>query len=137
MKKLPFQLRFDFIANFLNTRSGREKLMFIAMGGFFLVAVDFFLWLNPVIHSLTRSMPLISSMSQELETLKEDKKNAESIKKKWVEAEKDLSEIEKGIEISNQLPALLESLSRLAMESGVRITSLKPIELEATKASKL
>ncbi len=137
MKKIPINFRLDFLADFLNTRTPREKLMFVTFGLVFLLFLDYIFWLSPATQSLTRTLPTLSSLGVELSDLKEDKKNQLMIQKKWEEVRNELADKEKGFEVSDQLPALLENLSKLAVESGVRITSLKPIEVPVSSSKKL
>jgi Tfp pilus assembly protein PilO len=137
LKKIPVKFQLDFLTNFLNTRAPREKLTFVAFGAVFLLFLDFFFWLSPVVKTLTRTVPMLSSLSTELAELKDDKKNENAIRQKWESVHQELTEKEKGFEVSNQLPALLESLSKLAGESGVRITSLKPVEASPPMSQKL
>ncbi len=117
----------DAAVNFLNERNPREKLMVLVFGGIFIFTVDYFIWLAPVVNVLTKTMPILSSLNEELDTLKSDKKAAPEIKKKWDNIQNELIEKEKGFQGTDQLPALLENLSKLANEAGVRITSVKPV----------
>ena len=125
--KLP-HIHIDFVANYLNTRSPREKLFVIAFAIVFVLFLDFFFWLAPVVRALTGTMPTLSSLREGLDELKEDRKNEAKIREKWESTRQELADNEKGFEVSEQLPTLLENLSKLATESGVRITSLKPVE---------
>lgn len=128
MKKIPIKIPLDFLTNFLNGRSAREKLMFVAFGLVFLLFLDYCFWLSPVVIVLTRTAPTLSSLQADLDALKDDKKNQSAIQQKREDVLKELADKEKGFEVSNELPALLENLSDLARKSGVRITSLKPID---------
>ncbi len=127
----------DAAVNFLNARNQREKLMVLVFGGIFIFTVDYFLWLGPVVNVLTRTVPILSSLHEELDALKTDQKAAPEIKKKWDGIQNELSEKEKGFQGADQLPALLENLSKLASESGVRITSVKPVGDSVPVGSKL
>ena len=122
------KIRFDFIANFVNSRPPRERLLLVALAVACLFFADYFLWLAPVTRSLMETLPVLSSLKQERRQLKEDQKNEALLREKWQKTEADLEEKEKRIAASNQTASLLENLSRLASASGVRILSLKPDE---------
>ena len=128
IEKIPIVKRvLDAAVNFLNDRNPREKLMILVFGGVTVLLVDYFIWLAPVTHAITKTMPGLSALHQELDTLREDKKASREIQGKWDEIQAGLIEKEKGFQGPDQLPALLENLSKLASEAGVRITSLKPV----------
>ena len=132
MKKLFLKivalLRIDYLANFVNQRSVREKFLILGFGGLVLVSLDYFLWLSPVIKTLTQSVPAYSAAERELQDLKDDKKNESEIRGRLERLQKDLEEREKGVESADQIDGLLENLSKQAARSGVRITSLNPLE---------
>lgn len=137
MKKIATKFHADFLAVFLNTRTQREKLMFVAFGAVFLLTLDFLFWMSPVVTKLSSTAPTLSTLGAELGELKEDKKNEAAIRQKSEGILQELTEKEKGFEVSNQLPTLLEYLSKLASESGARITSLKPAEAPPSTGAKL
>ena len=131
LTRLLAALRFDFFANFINPRSAREKLLILGFGGLLLLSADYFLWFSPVLKSLTRTIPALSSVETELQNLRDDKKNEPEIRRRLERLETELRDKEKGMEAANQIPSLLENLSKLAGRSGVRITSLDPPEPSA------
>ena len=131
------KLRFDFIANFLNTRSLRERLLALGFAAALVFFVDYFFWLKPAAQTLMRTMPTLSSFEAELDELKQDKKNEAVIREKGESAQKEFKEKENRIGASSQIASLLENLSKLASESGVKIMSLKPIEVLNPASGKL
>ncbi len=127
----------DLIANFLNSRNVREKQMIIVFMVIFVVAVDYLVWLNPVMHFLFDVAPKISPLKTELEDLKAEQRDKESIRKKWGEARVQLSDREKMFIAPDETPALLEQLSKIAQKSGVRIVSLEPSDTKSSSSKKM
>ena len=128
LNKIQSALRINEMADFVNARSAREKLLILGFGGLLLFGVDYFLWLSPVINSLSRTIPSYIGAETELQNMREDKKNEAEIKKRLERLEAELVVQEKGIEAADQIDALLEGLSKQASQSGVRITSLSPLD---------
>ena len=129
MKPSKFQLpRLDFVANFLNSRNVREKNMivvFLIVGVFVL---DYFLWLQPTLRIYGALYPQIGPLTEDLKGLKEDAKNREIILKRYEKAREDVTEKEKFFVNADETPALLENLSQKAQRSGVKITTLEPMD---------
>ena len=119
---------FDFIANFLNARNLREKQLIIGFVAVFVFSVDYFILLQPVIRIFSEVSPKMAPLKEELKVLKEDRKNKDAIQKKWEDAKKDLAEKERFFIAPDETPALLENLSKEALRSGVKITSLEPFD---------
>lgn len=131
LSKMRARIGWDRFAEFLNQRSPREKVMFLAFGAILLLSADYFLWLGPVVKHLSESVPALASEEAELQNLREDKRNAADIRARYDRVQSELESREKAVEAANQIPALLENLSKLAGRSGVRITSLSPLESSA------
>ena len=55
--KLQSMLRIDVLVDFLNNRSVREKFLILGFGGIILLSLDYFLWLSPVMKTLSRTIP--------------------------------------------------------------------------------
>lgn len=116
----------DVFANFLNSRNVREKQLIIGFVVVLLFSADYFVLIQPVTKIFSEVSPKVAPLKEELKSLKEDNKNKEAIQKKWEEAKKDLGEKEKFFISPDETPALLENLSKEALRSGVKITSLEP-----------
>ena len=127
----------DFVTHFLNARSVRERTLLIIFSFILILFLDVTFWLLPVTRSLVQSLPAVSSLESQLVALKNDKKNESLIRSKWESVRADLTERENRLGASSQLSSLLENLSRTASDSGVRITSLKPIETPPPPPGKL
>jgi type IV pilus assembly protein PilO len=137
LDSIKSKLRLDLFAGFMNQRSPREQLMILAFGGIFLFFVDYVIWFSPVLKAITQTAPALSSLEIDLQGLREDKKNADVIKGRYQQYEEELANLEKGLEAANQIPVLLENLSQMASSSGVRITSLTPVESGQSGSAKL
>ena len=118
----------DIVANFLNSRTLREKQMIIVFGLCFVFFLDWFLVVQRFSAMFAEVSPKIAILKEERKSLKEDQKNKDAIKKKWEDAKHDLTEKEGMFIAPDETPALLEELSKLALQSGVKITSLEPFD---------
>jgi Tfp pilus assembly protein PilO len=133
VKFKPSATFLDPVMNFLNARSLRQKMTILIAAGVAVVALDYFLILNPMIRVFVKITPKISVEGAELRQLKEDKRNAAKTEEQWKSLKMELSTAENRFVDADGMPTLLENLSKLASASGIRIMSLKP---EAqTKAS--
>jgi len=128
LSKVQSLLRVHALADFINGRSIREKFLILGFGGLILLSLDYFLWLSPVIQTLTRTVPAYMATETELQNMRDDKKNETEIKARLEHLEAELTSKERRIEAADQIDALLEGLSKEATQSGVRITSLSPSE---------
>lgn len=123
----PIQI-IEKINEFLDSRTNREKIMIMAMGGALILAIDYFLIVGPILGLFSKTAPAIDLRKQELRALRDDQKNKKVIEQNWILAKNELAQKEKMFIAPNELPALLELLSRFAQNSGLRITSLTPVE---------
>lgn len=128
LSKIQSTLRIHALADFINSRSVREKFLILGFGGLIFLSLDYFLWLSPVIHTLARTVPAYMAAETDLQNMRDDKKNEADIKARLERLETELAAQEKRIEAADQIDALLEGLSKEASQSGVRITSLSPSE---------
>ncbi len=127
---------FDQAADFLNTRTPREKMLIVAFGGVLILCIDLAVWLLPVVHKFSETLPKMSAVGIELKGLKQDVQNRDAIQKRWESVSGDLEAGEKALIDSDQIPAMLEDLSKNAQRSSVKITSLKPVETVAASGRK-
>ena len=105
--------------------------MVVAGAAMAIIVLDSFLLINPVIGVVMSTSPKLAVMKRQLQGLKDDHRNKPLIEQTWEATKKRLTEAESRLVASNELPALLENLSTLAQDSGVKIISLKPIETVA------
>lgn len=135
--KSQVHLPFDKAAEFLNSRTTREKHMFIAFFAIAVLAADYFLLLGPTLATFQELGPKSGELQRVRQELIDDAKNAAEIKKKWESTHALIAEQEKMTIPSTAAAALLENLSKEARQAGVKITSVKPVEAPRGKGSKL
>ena len=130
------KISIDVIVHFLNSRNSREKLMIVVGAVLALAAIDNFLLIMPSAHSFLTTGPRLATLKRDLQTLKEDRRNEALIQKNWEETKATLAQSEKSLISANELPTLLENLSQLAQNTGVKIISLNPREELSLKNTK-
>ena len=114
--------------SFLNDRNPREKKMLLIMALAVLICVDYWIVVTPILFVSQKTLPELSALQQELQTLRDDWKNRTLIDKNWNELKLKMQTFEQGLISQDEIPALLQNLSRQAKETGLKITSLKPTE---------
>ena len=102
--------------------------MIIVMAALLFIALDYFIFVQPISQAFLKTGPELASLKRARQILKEDKNNQDMIEKNWKIVTERLTAEEKRFVAPNGLPALLENLSKLAQDSGVKIISLKPVE---------
>ena len=120
------QLSRESLINFINSKNPREKKMIIILGIMFLFFADYWLLLTPVTRFFTTTMSKKVTLEREVEGLVHDEKNRLVIQKSLEVAQQNLIVQEASFVTAQEVPFLLESLSNLASESGVKILSVKP-----------
>ena len=113
---------------FINERNPREKQMIIALGLIGIVFFDYWVLINPVIKAYIRIGSQSAPLETELKGLSDDWKNRKFIEKNWNQAKLNLENSERRFIAPNETPTFLENLSKLALDSGVKVTSLQPLE---------
>ncbi len=116
------------LANFVNARNLREKMMILAFAGALLFFADYFILVRPVFQVFQETLPELGTLQGERHGFKNDQKNKAFIEKTCAAAKDALAQRESGFIAPNEVPRLLENLSKLALDSGVKIISLQPIE---------
>ncbi len=132
LEKLPIHP----VINFLNSRNPREKQMILVMGLCGILAVDYLILIRPITSFFSQGMSKSSMIAQEVKDLETDQKNKALITKALQDAKERLAKTESRFVTSGELPVLLENLSKLASESGVRISSLQPMEAAPEESAK-
>ena len=129
-KLLPL---FEKAVNYINARNPREKIMIIAFAAAFVLFVDYWILMRPIIHAFRTTMPQLAELDNELKALRHDKKNKELVARQWQEAQDSVADRERSFIAPDELPSLLENLSQLALDSNVKILTLKPAPELATE----
>ncbi|GEM_PF-1074183 len=112
---------------FFSARNTREKAMLVIFAAAFLLFLDYWILIRPVIGVFTETVPRLSSLDVELDGLRQDKKNRAHIAIEWEESKALVIAKEDTFITRDRVPALLENISKLALDSGVKILSLKPL----------
>lgn len=121
--------------NFFNNRNTREKIMIIALAACLVVFLDYWLFIHPVVQVFSNTLPQLNLLESDSRSYKLDIQNREKIKESWAAAKAKLAENELQFVAPDELPALLENLSRLALNSNVKILSLKTGEPQEAGSS--
>lgn len=114
----------------------REKTMLVVFAAVFILVVDYWLFLRPVMRVFTETMPQLSTLDAELDGLRTDKKNRPLLAKSWEDTKARVAEREETFITRDRVPALLENISKLALDSSVKILSLRPISVPADKSAR-
>ncbi len=112
---------------FFSARNVREKAMLVIFAAAFLLFLDYWILIRPVIGVFTETIPKLAALDIELDGLRHDKKNRASIAREWEESRARMTAKEDTFITRDRVPALLENISKLASDSGVKILSLKPM----------
>lgn len=110
---------------FFNGRNTREKVLFIALAVCAAVFLDYWTLIHPIVRVFNVTLPQLSLLEGDSRSYRTDQDNKEKIRSSWVSAKEKISELERRFVAPDELPALLENLSKLALESKVKILSLK------------
>lgn len=113
----------------MNSRTSREKKLILAFAAAILIVIDYFVLLHPTIDTFMRVSPALSEARVRLDGLRDDRKNAELIERKWTQMRERLDTTEKRFIAPGEIPRLLENLSQLAQESNVKILTLRPVDV--------
>ncbi len=132
-----FKFSKETVVQYIDTRNLREKMLIVVFVFFGVLFLDYWVWLGPVFRLLSQSAPRLESAKHEYQGLLDDKKNKEKIKQSWLETKSKLEATEKGFVGANEIPLLLENLSKLAFRSDVKILSLNPTDKAALTAQSL
>ena len=116
------------LQKFLNERNPREKQLILVMGILGIVCLDYWLFIHPVIKIYADNFSHFEAQKTELKGLEDDQKNKKFIEKNWRQSKENLEESDKRFIASNEMPAFLENISKLALNSGVKMISLQPLE---------
>lgn len=120
----------------LNARSAREKMMILAFGLAAILAVNYWVWAAPVIGALSEGLPQRSRLKSQIAELREYETGRQDVEKRHQLLVAKLGGLETSLVGTDQVPELLENLSKVARASNVKITSLSPVEATARKSGK-
>ena len=121
---------------FITERNPREKQMIIALGLSGIIFLDYWILIDPVVKTYLQVNSKSAPLEAELKDLKDAQKNRKLIEKNWNQAKTNLEMSEKRFIGVNEMPTFLENLSKLALDSGVKVISLQPLELPKKNTKK-
>ena len=137
MKSSPFAFLSGTVEKFnqfLENRDQSQKSLIVGALFALVLLVDYLVLVRPVIYVFTQAAPELVTENEKLRALREDKGNHANIDKLWATTREKLAEADKQFIPQEEISSLLESLSKLAQASQVKIISLKPLETSAEGA---
>jgi Tfp pilus assembly protein PilO len=117
-------------AKFQFAKSQKEKTLLTLLAAVIFIAVYFHLLIRPAIVQLMDLAPKVSTLRRNLSGARTLIKNRPIIERRQSELKQKIDEFEKIFPREREIPKLLEKLSGIAAESGVKIVGTKPIGLE-------
>lgn len=118
----------DSVQSFIQSRTAREKKMLMILAAGLVLFVDYWLFILPMTFFSQKTLPRLVAVKEEARMLREDWKNKTQIEKSWEDSKREMEALEKGLMSGDEIPGVLESLSKEAQKAGLKITSLKPLE---------
>jgi len=116
--------------------SDRQLLILIAF--FLIIAIDLVFVLGWQLRIVINGFKDANQKKSSIITLKDDSKKLEEYKKELFVVEKKLSILESSVTDDAGLSSLLESISNLAIDCGVKIVQIKPLsEIEDLLSAKI
>lgn len=124
----------DAFLKFYTVREEREKKMMLVLGVAFFLFADYWVLISPVVTAFTKKMPEIAESRRVLDGLKDDIKNEKTLRENADSIIERAKSSEAKFIAPAEVPKLLEDLSRMARDSGVKILSVEPREVVHTRA---
>ena len=114
-------------ARFDLAKTDKEKTMLAVIAAVILIVVYFNFLVRPAASSLVKIVPKVSSLRKDIVSAKGLISNRGVTEKMRQELSKKLEGLEKIFPREREIPRLLESLSKIAGDSGVKILAIKPV----------
>jgi Tfp pilus assembly protein PilO len=129
-KELKEKARFamEYAKKFLRERNPREKQMVMALLLSVFIFCDYWLLIHPVANVFQHHLSDAPALSFEIQSLKEDQRNQAVIQTAYERAKERLEAAEKRFVLLHETSLFLENLSKLALDSGVKIITMRPLE---------
>ncbi|MEI8345235.1 MAG: type 4a pilus biogenesis protein PilO [Candidatus Omnitrophota bacterium] len=116
------------VVKYVNNLASREKIMLLVMVATAMFFVDNFFFIRPLWDVFARNLPELKECRTELKTLKDDAQNSRLIAQKWEAAKTRLGHCDSRFVLMQEMPTLLEDLSKSAQKASIRIISIVPQE---------
>lgn len=94
------------------------------------------LFITPTIKNLRELRPKVTGLRQNIKSAEENIKNIEAVQRRLNDLKKRIGSYENRLPQKKEIPSLLQYLSEIAAESGVKITSIEPVKEIAPAGSK-
>ncbi len=114
-------------AKFQIAKNQKEKALLTVMVAVFLIGGYFYLLIRPALGELMELVPKVSSLRRELAAAKNLINSRPVVENHKNELDQKIKEFERIFPREREIPKLLEKLSKVAGESGVKIIGIKPI----------
>jgi len=113
----------------LKLDESKKKIFYLyVLGIVVLFLVYIFLFLKPSITNLAGLIPVIRERTADIKAVQEDLPFIDKFRLKHRSQEEDLKKFEKKLSREIELPLLLESLSKIARKSRVKILGITPLD---------
>jgi Tfp pilus assembly protein PilO len=109
-------------------KSKKKVLLVYVLSVLFVIAFFFYFFLGPAIAKLFDVLPKVRALSMEIKMAEEDFQFEEKLKRKLGSLNEKMTGYGNRLSREKEIPMLLESLSRLARKSRVRILSITPFQ---------
>lgn len=120
------KISLETLTQFFNSRSSRDKTLLIGAGVCLALTADILLVIQPASSAFFKRQPELQALGAEFKELGQNGKNKGKIESDWKAAREQVMALDQRFALSNEAAA--EQLSKLAQESGVKISSLTPME---------
>ncbi len=108
-------------------KTKKETLAFIIIGVILFIFLYFQIFLKSALSELFVLNPEIRKLTIDIKSTKEDLRHEGTLKKRLKDMEGRVDIYEKKLPIEHEIPMLLESLSRMAKDSYVKILGITPV----------
>ncbi len=116
----------QFILQF--SRISPQQKNYILAGCVILIFIlDVLVFMRPQFKVMTKINQKIRSLSQDMKTLKSDAKRIDQLKDQLEQLKTEVAKTSGKIFPKESVPLVLENLSRLANENGIKIDNIKPL----------
>lgn len=116
--------------SFFENRAPSEKNLIVVFVFALILAADYMVFIRPVMRVFSEVAPQLAAEKQKLQSTREDLQNRRAIHERWASAGEKLKSMDARFVMKNEVPAILENLSKLAQECSVKIITLKPADTE-------
>lgn len=118
---------FEAFISRLNQITPKQK-SYILIGCVILIFVmDIFVFMRPQFKALSRTNERIKSLSEQMKTLKDNSQRLGQFKEEAQQLKTKVSQESGRILSKESVPLILEKLSRMANDNGIKIDSIKPL----------